>query len=308
MNILLNAKQFEIRPIFEQNHICSHNKCKPENESSMKKRGLLSINKPYVTNDRIFICMYGNIHECSIETCMNNDICPISGLSDGHVAEYSSYSRKDPRTFIKDKYKRKRITKDDIYEKAEYIIDCILYSNYRETINEKFRKQQTKLCNKEKNAYTKEEYPVNLVQLAMIQDKYNVKILPLEILERDQQRIDYYTYLVTQMYSKIQTYMDDKISVEAITLGLLYKMKQGLKIDGITIIPIDIFLVENLPIMTDLPIFGMDKRNFTKGEKCITYMIDLAQKKGISLHELALEERNIEIVKVFKPTSRKIKK
>ena len=304
---LLHSRKFELRPHI--NHICSHEYCKPENESSLKKRGLIPKETPMVTNDSVFVCIYGNIHECSEYTCMNNTICPISGLSDGHPSNYSSYNRKDPRTFIKDpiKHKRKRLTDDELYEKAENLVEIILYSNCREKINEKFKRQQVKLCNKEKNAYTKEFYPVNLPQLAMVQCKYDSKTVPLEILKRDPQRIEYYTFMIVQMYKKINQYIDDKLCIESITLGLLYKMKQGLKIDGIIIIPIDLYLVEHLPVMNDLPVFNIDKRKFTKGEQWINYSIEQARKQGVSLQDIALEERHIEAVTVFKPTSRKKK-
>jgi hypothetical protein len=305
MNFLQNARQYET--LSYKTHMCSDSICKPQNETTLKKRGLLSSTTPYVTNDRIFVCIYGTIHECTPNTCMNNNTCPISGLSDGVVIEYNSYDPNDSRTWNKEKYKRKQISLTDVYEKAKDLIETLLYSHHRTQINDKWKKQQLKLCNKEKNACINPHVPINLIQLAMIQCKYDCKTLPLEILERDEERINYYTYMVIQMYEKIQKYNSDKLCIESVTLGVLYKMKQGFKIDSVIIIPIDIYLVEHLPQMNDLPKFSIDKRKFTKGEKWITYTIEQAQKSGKNLQEIALDEKTIETVKVFKPTSRKLK-
>jgi hypothetical protein len=284
--------------------VCSLHTCNPENESALRHRGLIPKDYPLITNDRIYVCNYGVVHECDELTCMNNTVCPISGLSDGFIPTYSSYDKHDSRTWEKNiKYKRKNITDDEVYEKAEFLVDTMLYSKeHRTKINEKWKKQQLNACKNEKNTSLKPNLPINLIQLAMIHSKYDGKTLPLELLDYDQQKITYYVNLIAQIYKKVQLYNPgEKICIESITLGLLYKMKQGIKMDDITVIPVDIFLVEHLPLMNDLP-SCIDKRKFTKGEKWITMTIDKSRKAG---DLFSLEEKHVDTLQVFMPTSRK---
>ena len=67
----------------------------------------------------------------------------------------------------------------------------------------------------------------------------------------------------------------------------------------------DLFLLENLPLMNDLPKFGINKKHFTKGEKAIDAAINPAVKQSVPLTEFALHEVKIDPIVVFKPVSRK---
>lgn len=278
-------------------HVCCPQVCNPENESTLKRRGRIPMTNSNITNDLLFICDYGVFHQCDPNVCMLNDVCIISGLSEGHIPEYKTYGPK----------KRLHVNTENITEIIETLVVKILYSDTRKKINEQWKRQQTKLCNKEKNQRIDDTLPVNLIALAMVQSEYDRKTLPLEILEYEQPRIDNYVQMITQVYEHVKRYQRDKICVESLTLGLLYKMKQGLKIDGVTIIPIDLYLVEHLPLMNNLPKFGIDKRKFTKGEKMINFFIEQARNSGVPLETLAIREQNIENVIVFKPTSRRKK-
>jgi hypothetical protein len=294
---LYEAKKQYIKQL-KGHKVCSREICCPENESALKTKGLIRSND-YKTNDLLFLCNYGKFHECTKKRCLEGQICPISGLGDLPVIEKDNF-------FINENSKRARPTETDIiYQEAETLIEKLLYSDEREKINKQWKQHQQKLCNKEKNNAVDNDFPVNLIQLAMIESKYNKKELPLEILEYDPHRIAGYAQLALRLYENVSHYVVDRMCIESLTLALLYKMKSGLKIDGITIIPIDLFLLENLPLMNDLPKFGINKKHFTKGEKAIDAAINQAVKQSVPLTEFALHEVKIDPIVVFKPVSRK---
>lgn len=288
-------------------HICSHEFCQPENESIFIRRGLLNP-EDRKTEDDVFVCKYGQIHQCSFEDCMANGYCPISGMSDGYISEYSSYNRHDPRTFKKDKVISSPSKQSDVYTKIESVIENILYSNSRKKINEQWYNKQMKLCKKDKDNYIQEECsdrPINLIGVMMIESLYRSLMAPLVILEFDQIKLHYYTQVVLFVYQCVQKYVGEGVKLDAVILGTLYKMQQGIRVDDTVILPVDRYLVDNLPLINDLPRFKIDKRNFTRGEKLISQMIENIKKEQIPISEIALKLDKNEEFKVFMPSSRK---
>ena len=79
-----------------------------------------------------------------------------------------------------------------------------------------------------------------------------------------------------------------KSSIQAITVGTLYVMRQGYKsVDAdVTILPLDPYLAQHLPIMNQLPRFGIEKNSFTKGQRLIHFTLDKAFSTGIPVDEI----------------------
>lgn len=291
---LLEARRRELLP--KRIHICSHEFCQPENESALIRRGLLSERK---TQDDIFVCKYGEIHQCSFSDCMAEGYCPISGMSDGHhyVKEYVPPAM--PKLMPG--------KKTETYTKMEMVVETILFSNFRQKINEQWKRKQMKLCKKEKDSYIHEncaDCPINLIGAMMIESVYRSQKPPLVVLEHDQVKIHYYTQVCQFIYQCIQRYVGENLNLDAIALGTLYKMQQGIRVEETVILPVDRFLVDHLPLINDLPQFKVDKRKFTRGEKLISQMIDNVKKLKVPLSEIALKLDRDETFSIFTPRPR----
>lgn len=292
-SILFKARQKELLP--SRLHLCTHEFCQPENGVNLFKRGLLP---PGHYPEDLFLCKYGQFHQCSLSDCMDNGYCPISGMSDGLIYDCRDYIRSNPKTFV---VKHESAPKKD--DRVETLIETILYSEYRKKINELWWKKQMKLCKKEKDSRIEESRPINLILSAMIESTYRAQKPPLVILEFNQATVRYYTQVILQMYEHVQKLIgEDRVQQDAIALGTLYKMQQGIRVDDTVILPVDRFLVDHLPLINDLPQFKLDKRKFTRGEKLISQMIDNAKKKQVPLNEIAVNIKRDEEMIVFKPS------
>jgi hypothetical protein len=106
------------------------------------------------------------------------------------------------------------------------------------------------------------------------------------------------------MFQCIQKYVGENLNLDAIALGTLYKMQQGIRLEETVILPVDRFLVDHLPLINDLPQFKLDKRKFTRGEKLISQMIDNVKKMKIPLTEIALKLDRDENFIIFTPRPR----
>jgi len=283
--ILLEERKYNLLPFHE--HICSHLYCQPKNNPQI--------------NDKLFLCKYGQFHLCLAE-CYEEEVCPISGCSNGYIEIYTD-------AYKQDHHKRPCVSGEDVILQIEEIVEQLLYSHYRNIVNNNWVKKQQKCCKKEKNVYITQHYktkPINLIQILMIESKYNNYKLPLQILQRDSEKIANYSHLVYQMYTNIKQYVQEKICIASITLCVLYKMQQGFSIDGVCIIPLDPYLTAHLPLINDLPQFGLDKKKFTKGEKIIKQLVYVVKSSFTSLNNISLKEKEEEKELVtFLPTSRK---
>ncbi len=263
---------------------------------------------------------------CCEDTCGFDEICPVSGMSFGIVHDYADYNPLDNRTWSKDwrpsniisdahaeKILKKyipsegpstvvpvvRINVDDAYSKIENLIEKLLYSDHRKKINSDWFIMQKKKARREIDVYIAEckdkMVPVNLVKLKMIENsqEYDTTVPHLTILKRDQTTVTKYSNLAVQAFKNVQLYMKEKACPEAIALAVLYKMQQGMKVNDVIMIPLDHFLVENLPVMNDLPKLRIDKRKYTHGERMLFDMFAAARKQGKTDRDLAFVEEAI---------------
>lgn len=306
-------------------HDCSVPFCDPLNDIGLVKRGYNAFQN---TPESLYICKYGQIHDCAKESCGISEICPVSGASKEYIQEYNDYNKHDSRTWklpsnllsdtraekIVKKYvgggeggrvlsaapkallRKKKYSDTDVQSRIGHIVETILYSPKRKLINDELWSGHTKRVKREKDNYINEcgenKVPVNLIKLLMIESSCDTsKLHFLNILKRDQNVIDRYVSMILQIYKFAELYIDDnKVSPEAISLGILYKMQQGMIVEDVTLIPIEEFLIANLPLMNDLGKLGIDKKKYTTGERLIFLMYENAKKKGKTMHELIIIE------------------
>lgn len=306
-------------------HVCNRKYCNPQNHEQLVFLGLCP---PHLRPDTsIYLCKYRQYHVCDYEHC-HCDVCPISGACYG-TGGFSSYDYNDPRTRqsrpdVDDQLnlhvlsgsiihpifdddddsdepatKRSKITMvaSEVRKRIEGHVETLLYGKERKKINSDFMSQHEKACTREKDIYIGkcrlDQVPPNQIALHMINDRYKRVQMPLVILDMDQSILTYYTNVVMQIYELVQRYSSDngqgKVCIASVTLGVLYLMRTSYQIDGITLIPLDRFMQENLPSMNELPRFGFDKKRYTRGSKLITFSYGLALKKGVDIRKLCLD-------------------
>jgi hypothetical protein len=109
----------------------------------------------------------------------------------------------------------------------------------------------------------------------------------------DEKRLSYYVNIVMQIWEKALEILvgtgpkgevtHPKPNVECITLGVLYFMQTGYRVQGIEAIPYDEYLCIHLPRSSDLPALGIDKRHDTKGTKLLKDMYDSVLHSKVNL-------------------------
>jgi len=118
--------------------------------------------------------------------------------------------------------------------------------------------------------------------------------LPLREFEFDEARFNYYVDVVHHVWRLVVRYYGsategspyqplNHVSVESITVGVLYSMKTGKRHQGHVLLPCDPFLAENLPSIGDLEQhFGVQRNQVTRGENAINVVYErgIAQNSG----------------------------
>lgn len=296
-------------------HSCNRNYCNPQSLFNLIRRG----------NDTVYLCKYRQYHICDQQHC-HCALCPISGVCWG-TQLYSSYASddhrtwnvtadadEDPNVYIMPGYEHtgpspapvaqeqafvSKLNRMDASDKVEQVVEKLLYSHKRVTINEEYYKQKDKALQRERDAYivqcVRQGVPVNRVHLTMIADRHQSNQAPMAILERDSALVSHLVDSVLQVCEIVERYSQQtqsKICVTSIALGVLYTMRQGLVLENVTLIPMSPLLRDHLPIMNHLSKFGLEKQKYTKGHQLIVFAYDSAVRQGVELRDLCLRFRD----------------
>lgn len=299
-------------------HSCSRNFCNPQTLFQLTRFG----------NDVIYLCKFRQYHICDESHC-HCASCPISGICWG-TNMYSSYASDDHRTwnvsaemdddpvvYVMPGYEvslqnvvqpaeevvfTSKLNKMDATGKIEQVLEKLLYSPKRKTINEDYHKQKDKALYRERDAYivacARDSKPVNRVHLSMIADRHQSNQAPLTILERDDRLVSHLVDCVLQVCETVERYSQQtqsKICVISIALGVLYTMRQGYSLDNVTLIPMSPLLRDHLPIMNHLSKFGLEKQKYTKGHQLIVFAYDNALRQGAELRDLCIRVRDTDL-------------
>lgn len=262
-NRLREARQRELLLTPHPPQPCHNLLCDPQNEIALIRRGLLA--GPHRCPEFLYLCKYGEFHLCS-EICTAEGPCLVSGVSSGLIEEYSSYNRTDHRTWGLEVV---RASRPDYYAQVEHVVDSLLYSPIRQRIALQNRKLAQRRLKKLKtsvvtNALSKNK-PVNMIHLAMLTEKHSETPADHATGSRDAERVDRYVKLVLGIYRQLP----EKTCVETLTLGVLFKLRTGLVVDGEECLAQDLFLRDHLPSINSLEKLGFDKKKVTRGEKLL---------------------------------------
>lgn len=215
--------------------------------------------------------------------------------------------------------KRPRIRKEKSQEEVEEILsnllELLLYSSKRTQINELEMQKYEMHAAQARNTYItacreQGRFPFS-TDVARIVGYHTSKALPLNELEREPKRLRFYInqlFQIWQISKRFYTDADEpKSDVETVALGALYMMRVGHIVDGHILLPKDLFLFCNLPLVNKITGFGIKKKKITKGEKILDIVYKRAREQKAPLETYTLTATTIdqeEEEQLFKSTSR----
>ena len=180
---------------------------------------------------------------------------------------------------------------------AELIVTQLLYSNVRKAINreKKQRLDDNKL--KALGSYYKERAGITfpmMVEVEGIKATFDVDIPTLRNLKRDERRVDYYVGIILRTWEIVTSTpwgaQNPGYKFVAHALSVLYKMRSGMKLEGLQLLPFDSYLYA-LPGRGDLPRYNESYNSsiVTEGMKHIRSAYESALSSGWAPSALSLE-------------------
>ena len=229
--------------------------------------------------------------------------------------------------------KRKRaysrqMSEEDAKQAASDVVKLLLYSHQRRRCIANVKERYKRQGEQAKQTYMKTQREQG--QLPYVSDVYRLmahyqsQAVQLKEFEFNKTTHDYYTFIITQVWDIVQRYhvplqrkryendveMVPRLDFNAIAVGALYLMRNGVHKRHAELLPADAFLMRNLPTINMLVHFGIEKSAVTKGDALITQAYDNALEGGASVHELMLEMEKLprpETVKYVQQGSIKVK-
>jgi len=194
-------------------------------------------------------------------------------------------------------------TRQQLEQKVTRVLHALLFSHTRKQYNSDVAQKHEDAHRKEQEKYlqkckTTGQFP-NLIDLHTIGNYYNNLPLPMLNIEMDQVMLNHYVNLIMQVWGTVSKYTDEnatKVSIEAVALGTLYTLRQGLIYKGLEMIPKDPFMSQRgvLPIINDIVRFGFTKKNVTCGEKLIDAAYNRAMMLKVCKDELMIDFSQIQ--------------
>lgn len=230
---------------------------------------------------------------------------PQSSSKEGVASSEESAPREEepPLEEEEEQEKKKKIgrartrTRQQLEPKIKYVIEQLLFSHARTEYNDEVTQKHAEAHKKQQERYLLNckkhgQFP-NLIDLHTISNYYNNLPLPMLNIEIDHIMLNHYINVISQVWVIVAKYADDnstKVSVEAVSLGTLYTLRQGLAYNGIQLIPKDPFMCQRgvLPIINDVVRFGFTKKTVTCGEKLIDAAYNRAMAKNVSKDEIMI--------------------
>ena len=110
----------------------------------------------------------------------------------------------------------------------------------------------------------------------------------IKTLPYDEHVVLKYQTIVLHVYDIVKkfTNIKEKIGIENVVLGVLYKLRTGLQINGIQVLTVDPSLIHILLKPNDLPIIGVDKKILTKSVSAIKLAYNEAIHRNIRHYDL----------------------
>lgn len=326
-------------------HICQDAFCNPQNEPDLIHLGALpgpplTTNVWVCNRGTTHVC---TPQHCQLQQASRTGemVCPLSGMVHGvdrrpeqksdpdwtphwaplSKAEQKQFQKRHKTTpTAKPEYasiieeraanvKRNLPKRRDVTQRAKQTVAKLLYSMVRKRQNDIYRQrcrvradraiQAYCLRQKQRNQLPRIPVMMELISNAWIDD------LPFAELERDENRIQLYGTIVTQVWDRVLDFMltpweaggermmlftqGIRPSADQVILGTLYMMREGYAPNGISLLPQDPYLAHYLPWQKDLHLFGIKKRDISPGKNLLRSMYNRALECNVPVHVLRLD-------------------
>jgi hypothetical protein len=198
-------------------------------------------------------------------------------------------------------------------QRIEKIVKTLLFSEQRKRLNENVAAEHQKQHQTMRDEYLRKRRDER--QLPILSDLYRILVhyasmpLPLVELQENPKTVRHYTKIALEMLDKVNKYVVEgevggAIRVTSVVLGTLYMMRQGYEVGNVQVLPLDRFLLCNLPMGNDLQHFTLDngrleKSHMTSGERLVSRMYNNAVEQGASEKELTLQSASNTAVRSF---------
>jgi len=299
-----------------RNHTCSARECDPISINSnvyLCKYGV------------IHVC---SETRCEYYTHRPNKTCPISGIVMEHtIIAHNTYDKNDARTWKKEselvaavserdaKPKKASIVKHHPSTKvltntAEEVVTQLLYSQHRVRCNDAATQNLEEKAKKSKQTYINERFKKR--QLPYLSDLFRITAavfseeLPYVIYTFNHSLVQYYTAIIMQVWELVIKYavphkqkvfdvdsgfeLMPRIDFDSIALATMYAMRQGMEFEGLSALPLDEFLQDNLPRLSDLDTyFSISQNKVTRGTTLLLNVYQNAKNDGASMQEICLD-------------------
>lgn len=199
----------------------------------------------------------------------------------------------------KQKRRRNRLANNRsvFIEKAQSLVNTLLFSTKRKEINERKQRESVESGKCRLKLYlqqckAKRQFPIVIEELTI---QINAYLMPphLEIFEYDEEKTTYYTSIIMKTWDLLcsSPYGRDNQSCKfkQHALGVLYLLRQGFTCHGIRVLPKDPFMIY-LPLRTELGEFGNEivKKHVTVGQTHLRNMYESIIQEGWPLEKFVL--------------------
>jgi len=301
-----------------RNHTCSRLECDPMSINSnvyLCKFGV------------IHVC---SETRCEYYKHQTNKTCPVSGIVMEHnILALNTYDKNDPRTWKKEsdliasgagaavaatqkeiKPKKNHYSLKSLASRAEEIVVQLLYSHNRVQCNEAALQNLEEKAKKSKQTYINERFKKR--QLPYLSDLHRITTtvfseeLPYVIFTINYAFVAYYKAIILQIWQLVIKYavphkqkvydpqsgieLVPRIDFDSIALAIMYSMRQGMEFEGMQALPLDEFLQDNLPRLSDLDTyFSILQNKVTRGTTLLLSVYQNAKNEGASMQDICLD-------------------
>jgi hypothetical protein len=217
----------------------------------------------------------------------------------------------DTKTNARRRKHKLQLTVEQVQDFAQKLVTLLLFSPQRRHCIESMRLRFQRQAEDAVMTYTKRQMSQSEGQLPYASDMYRIRAqiasqpTPLQELMEDKALVHYYTCVIEQVWDLVQRYhvplnqkrydeeahleLVPRINFDAVSRGVLYIMRKGVRHHNVTLLPADDFLLMQLPNINILNEFGLEKSLVTEGDKIISGAYHNAFAEGVALSQVTLD-------------------
>jgi len=179
---------------------------------------------------------------------------------------------------------------------ARNVIERLLYDPARTQVNNTSLERARKYAEKAQQTYVQDMLAQKAIPFWT--DMYRIvatageRAQLLQILPYSETTVSLYINIINQIWTRVvlKWYKPDgPLDFEAFCIHLLYTLTRGYILQQESVLPMDRFLLRNLPKINDFKFFRFDRKKHTTGEIILTEAYESALEQGCTPRQLALD-------------------